>query len=129
MMWWVVSSLLITCNGRASIMQPSVSRIQILDTGTLASSERKLSRCLICTFSNELLPCGRPRPRLTVAVSVEVEVTMLLFITVIIKPHTNEVVNSFLTKKYPMPVGMGRARPGVPLAPTSPFISFFPANF
>jgi hypothetical protein len=50
-------------------------------------------------------------------------------ITVIIKAHTNAVVNGFLTKKYPMPLGMGNAMrldPGVPLAtqPHPLFASF-----
>jgi len=48
---------------------------------------------------------------------------------VIIKADTNQMVNAFLTKKYPMPLGMGSAMrfdPGVPLAqhPHSLFASF-----
>jgi hypothetical protein len=105
---------------------PRVSRIQILDTGTLASGERKLSRCLICTFSKLLLPAGRPRPRLMVAVSVEELV--LVSITGIIKAHTNEMVNAFLSKKYLMPLGMRvamRLDPGVPLAQPHPLFASF----
>jgi hypothetical protein len=56
----------------------------------------------------------------------------LFSITVIIKAHTNEVVNVFLSKKYPMPLGMGTAMRlrsrGAP-GPTSPFICFFSVNF
>jgi hypothetical protein len=50
-------------------------------------------------------------------------------ITVIIKADTNQMVNAFLTKKYPMPLGMGsavRLDPGPPLAtlPHPLFASF-----
>ena len=64
-----------------------------------------------------------------VAVSVVVEEVVMFSITVIIKADTNQMVNVFLTKKYPMPLGMGsavRLEPGVPLAtlPHSLFASF-----
>jgi hypothetical protein len=64
-----------------------------------------------------------------VAVSVVVEEVVMFSITVIIKADTNELVNGFLTKKNPMPLGMGSAMrldPGVPLAqhPHPLFASF-----
>ena len=39
------------------------------------------------------------------------------------------MVNAFLTKKYPMPLGMGRASPGVPLAQPHPLFASFPVIF
>jgi len=39
------------------------------------------------------------------------------------------MVNAFLSKKYPMPLGMGRARPGVPLAHPHPLFASFPVIF
>jgi hypothetical protein len=51
-------------------------------------------------------------------------------ITVIIKADTNQMVNVFLTKKYPMPLGMGNAMrldPGVPLA--TPILTLYLLHF
>ena len=54
-------------------------------------------------------------------------------ITVIIKADTNALVNGFLSKKYPMPLGMGSAMrldPGVPLATQPhPLFASFPVIF
>jgi hypothetical protein len=48
---------------------------------------------------------------------------------VIIKADTHEAVNDFLSKKYPMPLGMGSAMPGVPLAHPHPLFASFPLIF